>query len=79
MSISVRGQQNASTGALFSRFFDVISNLYDKEKNPKGYINLGSSENVGESDLCGLICSLLVLVLDARRASKLHQSELQGR
>ena len=46
MSLSVRGQRNVSSGALFSKLFDVISNPYDEEHNPDGFINLGNAENV---------------------------------
>ncbi|KAI9759424.1 MAG: hypothetical protein M4579_002338 [Chaenotheca gracillima] len=44
-TLSVRGQQNAESGALMGRLFDVLGKPYDKTRNPDGIINLGTAEN----------------------------------
>jgi len=49
-SLSARGLELRAGGTLADAWKAILGDSYDAEKNPDGIVNLGTSENVGESD-----------------------------
>ena len=45
-TLSNRGQVLKNAGGLIDKFKTILDNPYDADKNPKGFVNLGTAENV---------------------------------
>lgn len=45
-TLSERGTKLWASGAVLDIFKDILSNTFDPDSNPKGIINVGTSENV---------------------------------
>ncbi len=50
-SLSARGLELRAGGALADAWKAILGDSYDAETNPNGIVNLGTSENVSESDV----------------------------
>ncbi len=50
-SLSARGLELQAGGALADAWKAILGDSYDAETNPNGIVNLGTSENVSESDV----------------------------
>ncbi len=49
-SLSARGSDLRDGGALAETWKAILADSYDADENPNGIVNLGTSENVSESD-----------------------------
>lgn len=45
-SLSDRGLDLAKAGAMMDMFKTILENPYDPDKNPDGFVNIGTAENV---------------------------------
>lgn len=47
-TLSQRGQELAAGPNIREKFKTILANPYDPDKNPEGFINIGTSENVND-------------------------------